>query len=348
MELSKLTINFFSTLKVLVVVFIIVIGLMYFKEDNITIMAPYGYGGIMRGTTSAFFGYVGYDEVCCMAAEAHDPKNDLPKAVFGTIGVVTFLYVMASLALVGMIRYDNAATENGFSSAFAYCDNDWAQQIVALGELVTLPVVVLVSFLAQPRLQYAMARDGLLPEIFGEVDKNGNLLMSILISGFLCTLIALFVPFTNLNDMISAGVLISFNLTNSSLIIIRYDKGLRSLQSTGGANFMDDVAELSDFENEAAMDEPTTCGSADTLIQQVTASSLLEFIFFQCEYIYYRSIQQPIELQLCAFHLFSIIFSFSVTYCNIFSFQVILPITFICLVLYSGYIIFISGCSRFY
>jgi amino acid transporter len=30
-----------------------------------------------------------------------------------------------------------------------------------------------------------------------------------------------FIPFTYLNDMISAGVLLSFNLTNSSLICVR-------------------------------------------------------------------------------------------------------------------------------
>jgi C-terminus of AA_permease len=92
---------------------------------------------------------------------------------------------------------------------------------IPLGEIVTLPLVVLVSFLAQPRLQYAMATDGLLPKIFAEVDRKGNLVRGIVISGAICTVIALLVPFKYLDDMISAGVLISFNLTNSSLIIIR-------------------------------------------------------------------------------------------------------------------------------
>lgn len=44
-----------------------------------------------------------------------------------------------------------------------------AAQITAIGELVTLPLVVLVSFMAQPRLLFAMAKDGLLPRIFSEV-----------------------------------------------------------------------------------------------------------------------------------------------------------------------------------
>jgi hypothetical protein len=45
----------------------------------------------------------------------------------------------------------------------------WAYEVTAIGEIVTLPLVVLVSFIAQPRLQYALAEDGLLPAMFGQV-----------------------------------------------------------------------------------------------------------------------------------------------------------------------------------
>jgi basic amino acid/polyamine antiporter, APA family len=44
---------------------------------------------------------------------------------------------------------------------------------------------------------------------------------SIIINGLLCVLIALFVDFDYLNDLISAGILVSFNLSNSALIQIR-------------------------------------------------------------------------------------------------------------------------------
>ena len=41
-------------------------------------------------------------------------------------------------------------------------------------------------------------------------------------SGALLTLVALFIPFAHLNDMVSAGVLISFILCNCSLLNVRY------------------------------------------------------------------------------------------------------------------------------
>lgn len=72
----------------------------------------------------------------------------------------------------------------------------WASEITAIGELVTLPLVVFVSFLAQPRILYAMAIDGLLPRVFGEVDPgSGNLTKGIAICGIFCTAIAFLVPF---------------------------------------------------------------------------------------------------------------------------------------------------------
>lgn len=145
----------------------------------------------------------------------------MPIAVFTTIIAVTIIYSLAGLALVGMLSYHDIDTESGFILGFKARGYVWAEEITAIGELVTLPLVVFVSFLAQPRLQYAMAVDGLLPKVFMEVNRSGNLLKGILISGAVCTPVAMFVPFTYLEDMISAGVLLSFSLTNAALILIR-------------------------------------------------------------------------------------------------------------------------------
>lgn len=39
-------------------------------------------------------------------------------------------------------------------------------------------------------------------------------------SGIVCTLVSTFVPFEFLNDLISAGVIVAFNFTNSAVIIV--------------------------------------------------------------------------------------------------------------------------------
>jgi amino acid transporter len=88
---------------------------------------------------------------------------------------------------------------------------------------------------------YAMAEDGLMPKLFSELDERGNFSRGILVSGVVCVVLALCVPFSYLDSMIrcvqisslmviscmfscfycSAGVLLSFNLTNTALIVTR-------------------------------------------------------------------------------------------------------------------------------
>jgi APA family basic amino acid/polyamine antiporter len=225
---SKWFINVFTTIKVLVVLFIIVAGFAYIDADNLSPFVPerqsvdgtmaFGAQGIITGASSAFFGYVGFDEVCCLAAEAKNPKKIMPIAVIGTVLGIMFLSSFASLALSGLVPYLEAES---FGAGFEYAGQHWAAQIVRAGETCTMPLVVLVSFLAQPRLNYALSCDGLMPRIFAKVDAKGNLFENTLITGIVFTVVAFLVPFDTLWDVVSFGILLSFNMTNASLLMIR-------------------------------------------------------------------------------------------------------------------------------
>jgi APA family basic amino acid/polyamine antiporter len=122
--------------------------------------------------------------------------------VFGTIISVGAIYCLASLALVSMQPFEDISATNGFGFAFEANNLPIVASLAVSGELLSLPVVVLISFIAQPRIQYALAVDGLLPSLFREIDGRGNLTKGILVSGAICTLIALLVPFQSLDDMI--------------------------------------------------------------------------------------------------------------------------------------------------
>ncbi|CAN0420283.1 unnamed protein product, partial [Discosporangium mesarthrocarpum] len=53
------------------------------------------------------------------------------------------------------------------------------------------------------------------------VDQRGNLSKGALICGGACVIVAALVPFSSLDNLISSGVLLSFNLANSSLLVLR-------------------------------------------------------------------------------------------------------------------------------
>jgi APA family basic amino acid/polyamine antiporter len=218
---SKFASNLFTSLKVALVIFMIIGGFWLMDSSNLKPFLPMGFSGVLRGATSSFFGYLGYDEVCCLAGEALHPHKDMPRAIIITLALVTVVYVAAALVLTGMQHYSKIDDTSGFPSAFSANGWKWAAQVAAAGEVVTLPVVVLISLLAQPRLLFALVQDGLLPPVFGKVDATGNLRYGTIISGALMTLIAGCIPFNYLDDLISSGILVAFCMTNTSLLLLR-------------------------------------------------------------------------------------------------------------------------------
>jgi len=279
---SKVVTNIFTMTKLSVVVFMAVGGLMLMDTSNLTPIVPpeFGWAGVFRGATSSFFGFLGYDGICVLAGEAKNPKKNMPHAILLTLTICTLLYVVAAFALTGMQPYQKMIGEQGFPGAFRYNGVSWAAQISAAGEIVTLPIVVLVVLMGQPRLQYALAQDGLIPPWFAEIDSTGNLWNGTFFAGSIMILLASFIPFTHINDMISAAVLLSFNITDSTLIIMRRE----ALFSDG--NFL--VEKLTCAFNLSAflLAVMLTHTSLNSTLQIITASALFASMVVSCVFIY--------------------------------------------------------------
>jgi len=220
---SKRVTHFFTALKITLVLFMIVMALHYTQPSNWQPWAPYGVAGIARGATSTFFGYLGYDQVCCLAGEAIDSKRNMPRAILGVLSACAALYVVATLALTGMIRYDQISAVAGFPDAFRDRGAVVVAQVVALGEIITMPIVILVTVMVQPRLFYAMSVDGLLPSIFKVQTADGNLVWGLVFTGGLFIVVSTWIPFEHLNDMIACAVLSALSLTDTSLVMLWHE-----------------------------------------------------------------------------------------------------------------------------
>jgi basic amino acid/polyamine antiporter, APA family len=227
---SKMATNIFTTLKVCVSIFMVVGGLYFVDTTNWTPFVPpeFGVSGVMRGATATFFGYLGYDCVCSLGGEAIQPERNLPISILFTLISVLALYVTATLALTGMQPYEEISPVSGFSSAFYANDAKVAGEIVAIGELATLPIVVLIAIMAEPRLMLALAEDRILPRYFRHIDAAGNLSNGTLVAGSVMIVVSTLVPFEKLNDMISFAVLTILNLTDSSLILLWHESPTHS------------------------------------------------------------------------------------------------------------------------
>jgi len=228
LDLGKLIINAFTVAKLLLVAFMIVAGLSCWTGnifESAESFAPSGVAGTIKTTSMLFFGFVGFDEVCCMASKAENPSKTMPRAIGGTLLGAAVLSALAQLALAVMVPYSAGMASVPFALAFEHHGLPWARWIVSIGELVLLPLVVFLAMLPQPEVTAAMSVDGLLPSIFRRENARGTFVQGAWICGGAVTVVAVVVPFAMLWDIISLGVLFSFNLTNASLINLRYGNG---------------------------------------------------------------------------------------------------------------------------
>eukprot|EP01084_Bolivina_argentea_P271162 461286_1 len=217
MGVSKKVASVLTVAKLLLVTFMIVMAYVLWNAENIKPFAPYGVKGVITGATASFFSYIGFDEPCMFAGEVKNPKRNIPIAMLGTVGFSTIIYLIAVFSLSGLAPYDELNPDGAFASGFHDRGYQWAGNLVATGEIITLPIVVLICMLAQPRLLYIMSVDGLFPKYLG-----GSIVRASLLAGTVCVAVATFVPFHILDITESAGVLLAYNFTHAGIFSKRY------------------------------------------------------------------------------------------------------------------------------
>ena len=137
---------------------------------------PFALGGI-PGVLSAgiifFYAYIGFDCVTVAAEEARRPERDVPAGILGSIVISGILYIAVAAVLLGMMpytAYGSAASEGPALYALRHLGQKAAAVgIVFAGIMIGLLSSLFVLQYGQTRLWYAMARDGLLPEVFSSL-----------------------------------------------------------------------------------------------------------------------------------------------------------------------------------
>jgi APA family basic amino acid/polyamine antiporter len=162
-----------------VVFFVVGFGFIFVNAENWHPFVPpntghvgqYGWSGVLRGAGVVFFAYIGFEAVSTVAREARNPQRDMPIAILGSLAVGTILCTLVALVMTGMAHFTELrdAAPAAVAIAKAGPDRAWLQVAVELGSLAGYASLVLVMLLAQPRVVFAMSRDGLLPPPLGRV-----------------------------------------------------------------------------------------------------------------------------------------------------------------------------------
>jgi APA family basic amino acid/polyamine antiporter len=230
--------------KVAVVVAVIIFGALFVHTANWHPFIPpnqggfgqFGWSGVARGAGVIFFAYIGFDAVSTAAQEARNPQRDMPIGILGSLVICTLLYVLVSGVMVGLIPYTQlsgpapmavaieAARDQAVGSSLEGIMN-FMPFLVNLGALLGLSSVMVVMMLAQPRIFYSMANDGLLPEWASRVHPRFRTpYITTIITGIGVSIAAGFTPISVLGELVSIGTLLAFVIVSVGVIFLRYQK----------------------------------------------------------------------------------------------------------------------------
>jgi APA family basic amino acid/polyamine antiporter len=198
--------------------------------------------------------------VSTTAEEAKNPRRDLPIGIIASLLICTALYLTVAAILSGIVpvvQYRaNPATLPGVPTAAGTVVNQFlnapvafalstigqngAAYVVSAGAVAGITSVLLVMLLSQPRIFFAMSRDGLLPPGVSKVHPRfGTPYITTIITCAIVAVVASLTQIQVVGEMTSIGTLFAFVVVCSAVLVLRIQRpeAKRPFRVPGGALF---------------------------------------------------------------------------------------------------------------
>jgi basic amino acid/polyamine antiporter, APA family len=179
----------------------------------------YGLPGVFRAASIIFFAYVGFEAVSTAAAEARNPRRDVPIGIVLSLVICTAVYILVASVLIGIVPYRELGVADPLAIAVNAMHEPWLALLIKVGATVGLCSVLLGLLYGQTRIFFSMSRDGLIPAAFSRVHPTlrtpwiGTILLGILVAIATATM-----PLEVISDLVSIGTACAFGIVNFTVI----------------------------------------------------------------------------------------------------------------------------------
>ncbi len=231
--------NLLVILKLAVIFLIIGVGVAYVNADNWTPVnaegaksfMPNGFSGVMAAVSGVFFAYIGFDALSVLSEETKNPQKNLPRGMIISLVLSTVIYIALTLILTGIVDY-RKFEGIGDPLAFIFAPENgnlpWMEFVVSVTAIVAITTVLLVFQMGQPRIWYAMSRDGLMPKKFSQIHpKYKTPSFATIVTGIAVGLPILFTDKSFILDFTSIGTIFAFVLVNGGILLMPQKEKLK-------------------------------------------------------------------------------------------------------------------------
>ncbi|MEP6507447.1 MAG: amino acid permease, partial [Gemmatimonadales bacterium] len=131
--------------------------------------------------------------------------------------------VIVGAVATGMVPYEQLRASDPLAKALTLSGLSTASWILSLGAVVSLSAVLLVFQYGQPRIFFAMARDGLLPRWAAKVHPKTRVPhITTLLTGIAVAVGALLADENEIYDLTNIGTLSAFAIVCIGVLALRY------------------------------------------------------------------------------------------------------------------------------
>ncbi len=225
--------NVLVIMKLAVIVLIILVGIAYVNVDNwmpinpttqVASFMPNGFAGVMTAVSGVFFAYIGFDALSVLSEETKDPQKNLPRGMIISLVLCTVIYIFLTLVLTGMVDYrkfDGVGDPLAFIFEKSNANLPWMELTVSFVAIIAITTVLLVFQMGQPRIWYAMSRDGLMPKKFMTIHPKYNTpSYATIITGIVVGIPILFTDKSFILDFTSIGTIFAFVLVCGGVLLL--------------------------------------------------------------------------------------------------------------------------------
>jgi APA family basic amino acid/polyamine antiporter len=179
-----------TVLKFVPLAIIAIVGLFFMKSGNLTPFAPHGTGkAISAAAPLTLWAFIGLESATITGDEVKDPERTIPRAtIIGTLAA-TVVYLVATIAIMGIIpAHELANSTSPFAAAAGQMFGGSWDKVIAVVAMIATFGALNGWILLQGRVPLAAAEDGLFPEQFARVrGKSQTPVFGLVVSSILLT-----------------------------------------------------------------------------------------------------------------------------------------------------------------